>query len=174
MGRYEIVPDRSQVWITARSSVHPIHGEGTGLQGYLLLGIVDGQLDLTEPAELHVELPVERLRSGNPLYDREMQRRIEAQKYPRITGTARQIAEVSPGRYRVRGEVTFHGATRTAEGEVTIRVEDQRLVVEGEHVFDVRDFNLEPPRLLMLRVYPEVTVRVRAMAERTELRKEQS
>ena len=33
-------------------------------------------------------------------------------------------------------------------------------------VFDIRDFGMEPPRILMLKVQPEVTVRVEIVAEK--------
>jgi hypothetical protein len=32
--------------------------------------------------------------------------------------------------------------------------------VEGEHTFDVRDFNVRPPKILMLKVNPDMMVRV--------------
>jgi hypothetical protein len=35
--------------------------------------------------------------------------------------------------------------------------------------FDVRDFGMEPPRMLFLRVEPEVAVRVEIIAEREAL-----
>ena len=58
------------------------------------------------------------------------------------------------------GELEFHGVTRPVEGEVRLRVVDERTVeIEGERVFDLRDYGLEPPRILMLKVYPEVRVR---------------
>ena len=31
---------------------------------------------------------------------------------------------------------------------------------EGERVFDIREFGMQPPKILMLRVFPEVSVRV--------------
>jgi hypothetical protein len=58
-------------------------------------------------------------------------------------------------------------ATRPAEGELRVSVQDdQSLLVEGEQVFDIRDFNVNPPRILMLRVYPDVRVRLQLVAER--------
>jgi hypothetical protein len=33
-------------------------------------------------------------------------------------------------------------------------------------VFDIRDFKMDPPRLLMLKVHPEVTVRIDVVAGR--------
>jgi polyisoprenoid-binding protein YceI len=168
MAGYTIVAARSTVWIEARSSVHPIHGEATGLTGHLRLDVKDGRLDLSAPTELHVELPVELLRSGNPLYDREMHRRIEARRYPAITGTARHVVALGPvDRYGVRGDVSFHGVSRTVEGEVQLDAPDEAtVIITGERVFDIREFDLEPPRLLMLKVYPDVRVRVRVIAER--------
>jgi hypothetical protein len=167
--RYVIDPRRSSVQIEARSSLHPIHGEAEGLEGYLEADTVDGHPDLSGPADMHIELPVERLRSGNALMDREMQRRIDGQRYRKVAGDARKVQDVDGDgrRYRVSGEVSFHGATRTVDGEVRVTAPDDRtLVVEGEQVFDIRDFNLQPPKVLMLRVEPEVRVRIRVTAER--------
>jgi polyisoprenoid-binding protein YceI len=167
MTRYVIVPARSTVWIEARSSLHPIHGEADGLEGYLDVTVTDGRLDLSEPAEMHVELPVDRLRSGNALMDREMQRRIDGQRYRTISGDARKVRELdADGRYRLIGDVTFHGATRTMEGNVRVAASgDGTVVIEGEQMFDIRDFNVQPPKVLMLRVEPDVRVRVRVTAE---------
>jgi polyisoprenoid-binding protein YceI len=165
MSRFAIVPERARVRIEARSSVHPITGEASGLAGYLQVGGADGRLNLAEPAEFHLEVPVGRLTSGNPLYDRELRRRLEIERYPLITGTARDVTEVAPGRYRVRGDLTVHGVTRTVEGELQLGFSgDGSLVVEGAQVFDIRQFGLEAPRLLMLKVDPEVLVRIRIEA----------
>ena len=169
MTRFAIDPARSAVWIEARSSLHPIHGEATGLEGYLDVAVADGQLDLSEPAELHVELPVEQLRSGNPLQDRELLRRIDADRFRKIRGDARKVQSDGDDRYRVTGDVSFHGATRTMEGDVRVTAPDDRsLVVEGEQVFDIRDFNMKPPKVLMFKVEPEVTVRIKVTAERAD------
>jgi hypothetical protein len=40
------------------------------------------------------------------------------------------------------------------------------LRLEGRSTFDIRDFGMDPPRILMLRVHPEVAVRVEIVAER--------
>jgi polyisoprenoid-binding protein YceI len=168
MTRFAIDPRRSTVWIEARSSLHPIHGEATGLGGYLEVEMADGRLDLSAPAEMHVELPMEQLRSGNPMQDRELLRRIDADRFRKITGDARKVQEVDgEGRYRVSGDVSFHGATRTMDGEVHLTAPDDRtVVVEGEQTFDIRDFNVKPPKILMFRVEPEVKVRIQVTAER--------
>ena len=40
------------------------------------------------------------------------------------------------------------------------------LRLTGESIFDIRDFGMDPPRILMLKVEPEVGVRVEILAER--------
>jgi polyisoprenoid-binding protein YceI len=166
--RFRVVPEQSQLWIEARSSLHPIHGEGTGIQGEAELEIADGRIDLGAPPKARIELPVERLRSGNALQDMEMRRRIEAQKYPTIVGElVKATALGQPNRYRLQGDLTFHGITRRLEADVTATVEKAGApLVEGEYVLDVRAFGITPPRILGLQVYPEVKVRFRVVAER--------
>src|SRR5262249_52950961 len=106
--------------------------------------------------------------TGNGLYDRELERRLEVQRYPRLRGEVREVKPLDgANRYRVTGEVRFHGARKTADGDVTLRVVDERTIeIDGERDFDMRDFGLDPPRILMLRVYPEVHVRAHIVAER--------
>jgi hypothetical protein len=41
----------------------------------------------------------------------------------------------------------------------------QRLVVSGEKVIDIRDFQLAAPTMLMLRIYPDVRVFLHLEAE---------
>jgi polyisoprenoid-binding protein YceI len=66
----------------------------------------------------------------------------------------------------VRGDLTFHGVTRPVEGEVSVSLPDDRtIVIEGEQTFDIRDFGVQPPKILMLKVHPDVKVRVRVVAE---------
>jgi hypothetical protein len=38
------------------------------------------------------------------------------------------------------------------------------LTIDGEQVIDMRDFGIDPPRLIILTVDPEVTVRVHIAA----------
>jgi hypothetical protein len=175
---FRIVPGRSQVWIEARSTLHPIRSETHGLEGWLDLEVgTDGQLDLAAAPRAHLEFPVSQLSSGNPLEDRELRRRIDARRYPVIAGDLtlmRATAEV--GRYRVEGDLTFRGVTRRYEDEMTVEVlhggDETMVVMAGERTFDVRDFGLEPPRILLLKVEPDVTVKVAIVAQLADGRTE--
>ena len=49
---------------------------------------------------------------------------------------------------------------------MTISAPDERsLVIEGEQIFDIRDFGVQPPKILMLKVHPDVRVRVKVVAQ---------
>ena len=113
-----------------------------------------------------IEVPVRSLRSGNPLEDAELQRRVDARRFPTIVGEVRS-ATAADGvrRVRVEGDLTFHGITQPVTGELRLTNDGDRVRIEGEHVFDVRDFGIKPPRILMLRVEPEVRVTIALVAE---------
>ena len=62
---------------------------------------------------------------------------------------------------------TFRGVTRSYESEMTFaQLDDQTIRLEGSSTFDIRDFGMEPPRILLLRVHPDVDVRVEVVATR--------
>lgn len=165
MAIFRIDPNRSRVWIEARSSMHPIQGEAKGLEGSIEAEVAEGRIDVAREPTIQIELPVEKLKSGKKLEDAEMLRRIDARRFPTIKGETTELKE-SNGRYRIRGDLTFHGVTRQVEGEVTISAPDERsLVIEGEQTFDIRDFGVDPPKILMLKVHPDVRVRVKVFAE---------
>ncbi len=172
MARFRIVPERSRVWIDARSSLHPIHTETDGLEGWLDLVVhgEGGQVELTTAPSGHLELPVERLTSGNQLEDRELRRRIDARRYPTIAGDLTLMQETgTDGRYAVGGDLTFMGTTRSYKDQMTVEPVDPRTVrLAGQSTFDIRDFGMAPPRILMFKVEPQVTVRVEIVAERTD------
>lgn len=169
MARYDIVPERSEVWIKATSSVHGIQYRADGLAGFVALDVGrGGQLDLGVGPTGQVSLAVDRLSSGSRIEDQELRRRIDARRYPRIDGRLAGVqATGRDGRYVVRGEVTFRGVTNSHEDEMTIsQLDDATLQLDGRSTFDIRDFGMEPPRILMLRVHPEVEVTVAIVASR--------
>ena len=167
MHRYRIVPPRSRVWIDARSNVHPIHTEAEGLEGWVEFDVDGATINVDQTPRGHLEYPVENLKSGNALEDRELRRRIDSRRYPTIAGDLKGMKHCDDSsRYLVAGELTFRGVTRTYEDEMTIDVlDDHTLCLAGQSTFDIRDFGMEPPRILMLKVQPDVTVRVEIVAE---------
>jgi polyisoprenoid-binding protein YceI len=165
--QYRVLPDRSQLWIDARSDIHPIHGEGRGLEGQAEVHVDDGHLDLSVAPTGRIELAVDRLTSGSAMQDKEMLRRIESRKFPRITAELRQVTPRGDANgYRIRSDITFHGIARRVPVDVTATLGDDRtLVVEGQFTLDVRGFELTPPKVLGLQVYPDVAIRLRVVLQ---------
>ena len=167
MTRYRINPERSYVWIDARSNVHPIHSTTDGLEGSVDVTFAsDGSVDVTAPAAGTLSLTVDHLSSGNRLEDRELQRRIDSRRYPKIEGTLDKIApSEEAASYLVGGDITFRGVARHHEDVMSIStVDDQTIRLAGQSSFDIREFGMEPPRILLLKVEPEVEIRVEIFA----------
>jgi hypothetical protein len=170
--RYRITPERSRVWIDGTSSVHEIHSTAEGLEGTVdLEWDADGKLVTGERVAGALSLPVIGLSSGNRMEDRELQKRIDSRRFPTIEGA---LDRVDPsggdgGGYRVGGRITFRGVTRSYEGAMSIeRTEEGAVRLAGSSRFDIRDFGMEPPKILMLKVSPVVEVRVEIFAVETD------
>lgn len=157
--RYELDPDRSQVWIDGSSSLHPIRATASGLHGWIELMLVDGGVGATPKAEGEVRVEVDRLRSGNPIVDRETRRRIDASHHPEIIGTVTASTRAAPDRVALTGAIAFRGQTRPVDGELTVSTEGGELHLTGSQELDVRDWGLQPPKVGLLRVHPTITVR---------------
>ena len=65
------------------------------------------------------------------------------------------------------GRLEFHGQSQEIEADIVATVSGGRLTADWEQVVDVREFGVEPPRILLLRVYPDVrvTVHIEAAAD---------
>jgi polyisoprenoid-binding protein YceI len=158
------------VLIEVRSTVGPLSFGAIGLTGSVEATVTDGVLRTEAAPSGRLEIAVAELRSGNDLYDAELLRRIDARRFPTATVELRECAASGPGtRYGLKGDLTFHGVKRPAQGTVDVQaVSDRRLVVTGEQVFDIREFSIPSPTVLMFRIYPDVRVRLHAEAELEE------
>ena len=166
MARYRIDSERSEVFVEARSNLHPIEIRTQGLSGTIDLDVREGQVDLSSTPRAELEISADLMRSGITHYDSEIHRRLEVLKYSAIRGQLRDAKEISPGHYRLRGSLSLHGVTREIEGEVTVRVSDDALEIEGSTSLDPRDYKLEPPKILMLAMQPEISIRAVIRAAR--------
>ncbi len=122
----------------------------------------DGSLDLDQAVSGELELAVERLTSGNQLYDRELRRRIDARRHPdhrrpghqhHFLDGAHPVYDGHRGDPLPRQDEDFFA--RDADRGARRRASRSR----GD-VFDIREFGMKPPSMLMVRVYPEISVRV--------------
>jgi DNA-binding PadR family transcriptional regulator len=166
---FRLEPERSAVLIQARSSAGPIEFGALGLVGWIDVELADGVVAPDSEPRAHIEIDVNQLQSGNALYDAELRRRIDARRFPVATVELREAAPVGSGpRYRLSGDVTFHGVRKQLEGTVDMTLRDpSTIVVTGEQMFDVRDFEITLPAVLQLRIYPDVRIHLRIEAALT-------
>jgi hypothetical protein len=165
---FAAVPGRSALLIRVRSNVGPIEFGATGLNGTLQACVSNSHVVVTETLGAHLELSVEELTSGNALYDAEFLRKIDARRFPVAVVELEEAEALEPlDLFHVQGPVTFHGVTRSLGGVIQIvTASDDRIIVRGERSFDIRDFNITPPTMLMLKIYPDVQVHLLVEAER--------
>ncbi len=164
--RFRLIPDRSVVLIEVRSTVGPLSFGTIGITGWIEAAVIGSEVRTDYSTAGQITVDVAGLRSGNGLYDAELLRRIDARRFPTATVELRGCAASGLGaRYHLEGALTFHGVTRSVHGAVDVRVVADHLVITGEQSFDIRDFAIPSPTVLMLRIYPDVRVRLQAEAE---------
>ena len=164
---FRIDPERAALVLVARSNAGPITFGATGIEGSISAEVNDGEVATKVPPAARLEVPVQRLTCGNGLYDAELLRRVDARLFPRAVVELREASPVgATGRYHVEGVMTFHGVTRSMAGTVAVSFpEPNRIVIEGEQVLDMRHFEINPPAVAMLRIYPEVRVQLHVEAD---------
>ncbi|HSV39458.1 MAG TPA: YceI family protein [Nocardioidaceae bacterium] len=157
----------SGVLVEARSSVGLISFGSQSIGGGFEGRVVDGKLDTTAPIHVSVLVPVDSLQSGNALYDSELRTRLNVLRFPMIEAALTGVTDLGSGRYNVTGDLTIHGETRPQTGTATLTVEETPepiVVIAGTAVVDMRDYGIELPHVLMLRIYPDVAVHFRVTA----------
>jgi len=162
--RYEIDASRSSVTILATSSVHDIHANAPGPSGWIELSGTPGRFGPKTTLAGRIEVAAGGLSADNPLVEREMKRRIDARRHPVISGEATGVEEASGDQVELAGEITFLGRPCEVVGTVSVTAEGDGVRVTGSQVLDVRAWGLKPPKLLMLKVHPEVTVTIDLIA----------
>jgi polyisoprenoid-binding protein YceI len=166
MTRFSVVSHRSRVQVEVQSTLQRLVLESDQLAGEFEATVQDGGVD-PQSVTAKMTLPTPSLGSGNWLVDRDVRNMLEARKYSEISG---QVIEVKSadgsGNYWVRGMLRLHGVAREVQGKARlVEVGDRHAVFEAEMKLDFTLFNLAPPKLIMLRVEPEVLVRGRMYAE---------
>jgi hypothetical protein len=165
--RFRVNTALSTVKVGLRVNLHPSH-----INANALSGVIECELDgsgrprLDRPYGAKLALRVDGITSGNGIQDREMRRRFNASRYPVIR--ARVIdgkALRGAGQYRAVAELTMHGERRQISGDIHLRVEGTMMLIDGRQVVNVKDFGIDPPRLLILKVEPEVDVDVHIVAD---------
>ncbi|MEA2638290.1 MAG: hypothetical protein QOE18_1347 [Chloroflexota bacterium] len=168
MAQFRVNSSQSSVKVGLRINLHPSHIEANALTGVIECEVDDqGRPRLDQPYSAELSLPVDAIKSGNSIQDREMRRRFDVGRYPTITArVTKGEALEGEGRYRAVAQLSMHGQSREISGEIQLRVDGTTMTIDGQQVINVKDFGIDPPRLIILKVEPEVDLRVHIVAER--------
>jgi DNA-binding PadR family transcriptional regulator len=165
--RFGLIPDRSVILIEVRSNVGPISFGAIGLTGWVEAGVRDGAIAAEPAPSAHLELRVDELRSGNALYDAELLRRIDARRHQTATIDLLRCSAAGDGHFQLAGNLTFHGVTHAVDGTVVVTMPSaDTLEATGRQAFDIRDYAVPSPTVLLLRIFPDVQVQLHVEAER--------
>ncbi|HET7736161.1 MAG TPA: YceI family protein [Nocardioidaceae bacterium] len=160
-----IVSADSAVLVEARSSVGAISFGTTQLSGTVRGHVEEGRIDTSSPLSVLAEVPVASLQSGNAVYDSELRSRLDARRFPHIVAELARLEPLESGRYELEGDLTIHGHAHRYSCTASMEVSDgPTLLVSGSTVIDMRDYDIALPSLMMLRIYPDVTVHFRIKA----------
>jgi len=168
VSRFLVNTAQSTVQVGLRVNLHPSHINANALGGFIECEVDDqGKPRLDQPYRAELTLPVEAIKSGNGIQDREMRRRFDVSRYPTIAATVTRGEPLDgEGRYRATAQLAMHGQTREISGDVHLRVDGTTMTIDGQQVINVKDFGIDPPRLIILKVEPDVDLQVHIVAER--------
>jgi len=172
MAYFQAVRGRSQISFAGQSTLHPIYTSTTDLEAFIEARLLDNGLpDATQPVTGRLVVQIESLKNPNALYDRVMEEVLDKRRYPRLIAEVVELKAKNgtSGHYQAVGDVNFHGVTQRLVSDLIIRSPgNQALEIKGAITLDMRDFKVNPPKMLMVRVFPEITVSLTLIAERTE------
>lgn len=160
---HSLIPERSAVLLRVGTSLGPVSFGANGLDGFIEAAVDDERIDVDAGPAAHLELDVIRLTSGNTIYDTELRRQIDARRFPRAYVDLHRATPLDQdsSTFHVSGEITLRGVTVPADGVVVADVPDHRLmVVSGEETLNISDFGIPPPSLFMIKIDPEVKLRL--------------
>jgi polyisoprenoid-binding protein YceI len=85
--------------------------------------------------------------SKNSFRDSRMMKVTEALKFPKITFSSTAIKHTN-NKVMVEGLLSFHGITKPITLEAISKQSNNMLKVTGTFIINMKDFNIDPPRLL--------------------------
>ena len=141
----------------SRVPLHSFSGESSSLNGRVSLeeGTVDFYIDL------------ETSKTGIGKRDKDMRKVLETKEFPfaEFVGTLDPAFELQPGDskpVRVSGVFSMHGIDRSIEVEGSLVYVEAGLELEAAWTIRLEDYDIEPPRLLIMKVDQEQKISIRA------------
>jgi hypothetical protein len=164
--RFEVSAEYSTLTFFVESKTAVVYGKATGLAGYVEAAWnPDGSMNPNSDPTIHLEFPVENVRSGNDLRDREMWKLIDSKRFPTIAADLLSIRpSANATTHAATGRITLAGIAHTYEGMFDVDRDGGHVTVSGFLDVDVRQFGLKERTIRHLSVEPVVKVHLHMVA----------
>lgn len=150
--------DAGRAEFTSSVPLHTFTGTSDRLNGRIDLG--DGTVDFY--------LDLETLETGIGKRDKDMKRTLETDRFPFASFYGHLVAPIDSltageQAVRVTGTFTIHGVERELEADGTITLSPDGLRVRAAWTLRLEDYDIVPPRLLIIKVDQEQRIQVDAL-----------
>jgi len=147
-------PARSRLEVNVKANVDKFTAKVSGFQADIR---VDDSSRL--PTAAVVRFRFDAIKTGKPDRDKEMNAWEQSGAYPDVSFTLTRITASPRGGYDAEGQVHLHGVDRPVHFPVTVALQGEKFVVDGQAALDTRDFGLPViKKYLVLKVDPHVGV----------------
>ena len=135
-------------------------------------GRLDLDLDAPSQSRVEVRVPVASFDSGNGRRDRKMRDITDSDAHPDVTFASTAIEPAlwgqtgsgQGGRWRVRGDLTFHGVTRAVEVPVRVSAEGGAFRAEGDFEISLEAYDVPRPKLAFVPIADTIRIRFELVA----------
>lgn len=148
---YEAIPGESTLQYLLKHPMHKVRGVSKEFRA-----TVDLSSD-TVTSKIRVAADVSSFDSGNSNRDSHALEAVHSIKHPRVEFVSESVRKEGD-KYRVAGNLTFHGVTRPIDFLVTPKVEGGKVNVKGGFAIKLSDYRVKRPSLMFVPVEDKLTI----------------
>ncbi|REG87807.1 YceI family protein [Winogradskyella sediminis] len=141
------------------SSVLEVHGTSSLHDWTLETEKQSGKLVVTNAQDLEISsltfsVEAESLKSGKSTMDKNTYKALNTDDYKTMNfslTSLKQVTKVSDQSFKVSalGKMTISGVTKSITIDMTVKVEGNKVLLNGEKSFNMTDFGVDPPKALL-------------------------
>lgn len=162
MRQYKVDTGRSQLMVCARSSIHDTNTKWTRISGQV---VTDAATLVEKGATASFEVDMRDFDAGDWLKNRKLKKDMDVGRYPTAKFELTELRDVKQqddGSFVATaiGTLTWRGRSVALEIAGKGSVDAGGIDATGTFELDIRDLGMKPPKILMFKVDPEVSVEV--------------
>ena len=127
--------------------------------------VVLSNTETLEISSIDFSVEAESLKSGKSSMDKNTYKALKTDDHKTMDfslSTVKQVKKISDNSFKVftTGKMTIAGVTKTISLDMTVKLEGNKLLLEGEKSFKMTDFGVDPPTALLgtIKTGNEITI----------------